>query len=722
MNIYGVYRKTLYRNRESGLTTFIVDVSNPDNNGIKNHFCTGSIPFIPQGAPVCIEGETSVKKDKLVFNVNKCDINVSERGLLQKFIYANLPTGLGFKASERVLELLNSLDCSIETFIEDEDSIEKLSKLKGFSKNQSISFLNKIKKTLFEKDLFYSLSKYGITYNQTVELSKKYGNDIYDVLKKDPYESLSYIGVDLSVMDIYAKENGIDYLSKSRIKVFSDKMSDFMSEYGHSYLTIEEYIRLFRVKENIISAFEERIPKSMIRFGAFSSNSFIKEQKGSTTIVINKKAFNTEKEIATELKRLKETSQPFIEQKYIDIYKNNCTVLDDTQKTMLDTLNNTDTCFLIGGPGTGKTTTIKAMVDLIKHYSPDKHIVLCAPSGRAAQNISESTNERASTIHLSLEYHFEGLEAVPGKDKNNPIDADVIIVDEFSMVGIYLFNNLLKALRNGTKLILIGDWNQLQPSEPGNLLHDLVNSGKFRYVSLTNVHRQAKDSHIITNALKLLSGKTDFAQGDDYKVIRCANNEEGKIRVKEEFLKRYDQNDLKKILIISPSASGPDGCEILNSYIQGCLHSTSEPYITYKDSLLFEGDKVMTIHNRYGNDPYFNGDIWKLDSVIDEDTVHLKNEENRILTINGEKFDDVSLAYSMTVHKCQGSEADTCIIYLPNNIPKMLFTRSLIYTASTRAKKECIIITVNDTLEKYAASPVHEIRRSMIGTLIANNF
>ena len=716
MNITGTYNKAISRNRKNGFTSFLIELKDYDDKGRKVYFCNGNIPFFAEGSPVSAEGEFKTIRDKEIFCVKKIQIDISDDGLLQKFIYSNLPAGLGAKASKRVLELLKEKNITIEDFIRSETAIEELSCLKGFSKIFAVQFLNKTENSLCEKNLYYKLAKYGITFQQVIELRKKYKNKTNEKLASNPYEILQDIGVSFSVIDLYAKEHGIDYINKDRIKALTEEVAKSITENGHSLIPEEEYTKIFRAKENLISAFEEPLPSTLIMIGAYSSSALVRESINGLRALGNKQAKDVEEDIIKNLIRLKKTEKALIPIEQIEIYKNKITNLDDTQKQMLDTLDKSDICMLIGGPGTGKTTTIRSMLKVFKTYFPGKTYALCAPSGRAAQNIKGSTGEEAKTIHLLLEYRFIGDTAVPARDKDNQLDADLIFVDEFSMVDIFLFRNLLEAAKDGTKIVLVGDWNQLQSVGPGNLLYDMLKSGLFRNVMLTKIHRQAEESLIIKNALNVLNGNKNIETGKDFEVITCENNEEGKFKFKELFLSLY-KND-EDLFAISPAATGDYGCKVLNVMIQEQLHTTSEPYIVYGDDLFFEGDRIMTIKNQYVEPSYYNGDIWSIKNVRNEETIDIESKDGDQKTLSDDNLADIDLAYALTVHKCQGSEADICVIFLPEGIPSKLITKALFYTAITRAKKKCIIINVNNTMNKYIDAPMREIRHSYIPAML----
>ena len=715
--ISGIYNKTIYRNRKTGYTSFLVNLSSYDDAGRKMYVCKGNIPSYVPGSPLTLSGELKKDKDDVYFDVHSSDYNISEKSLLISFITSNLPVGMGIKKAEQINSLLTKLNQTIEEFASLDNAIDHLCTVDGFTRSKAVQFLNKIESSLVEKDLFYQLARFGITYPQVSKLYKAYGNQVKEILKKDPYLALSGIGISFSKIDAYAKETGYDYCDSNRIRSLTSLTAKNLSAFGHTFADNEMFYSLFRQTERLVSAFDEQIPKSLVYLEICQNRDLYVENNK----ISNKDARNTEIQIVSHLKRLRDSKIPLISHEKIEEYKKADSVCDDTQKTTFDLLSETDTCFLIGGPGTGKTTTIKEVINIFKEQCPSKTFALCAPTGRAAQRIKESSGEEASTIHLLLEYYFDGDEARPFRNAENPLDADFVIVDEFSMVGIYLFKNLLSALKDGTKLLLVGDWNQLQSVEPGALLHDMVDSGKFRTVTLSKIHRQAEGNVIIENSKKILNGDISLESNDDYKIIRCLNNEEGRLKLKEIFLKEFDKDNIDDCLVMAPGRKGEYGIEGLNALIQSELHTTSEPYVTCGNRLYFEDERIMTTRNKYDLPNYYNGDLWKLKSVVDESHIILEDKDGFFIDLQDDLLDDIELAYAITVHKCQGSEARTCILFLPDDVSKRLISKSLLYTAATRPQERFVIITVNDMLEKFINAPISGDRNSNIKDLLAQN-
>ena len=346
-------------------------------------------------------------------------------------------------------------------------------------------------------------------------------------------------------------------------------------------------------------------------------------------------------------------------------------------------------------------------------------MAVCAPTGRAAERIKEASGLDAFTIHLLMEYRIEDGQAYPMRNENNPIDADFIIIDEFSMVGIFLFKNFLNAVTNTTKLLFVGDWNQLPSVEPGFLLHDLVNSKKFPYCKLTSTHRQKENSSICVNRDLILSGDTDLKQDDHFVIQRFHNDTEARMKMKDIFETMYDKDNFQKLHVITPQQTGIIGVQGLNLLAQEIFHTADEDHICYGDDCFYIDDKVMTTKNVYGDESYYNGNLWTIhDFGIDEITLSSTDETN--VKIHEDHYEDISLAYATTIHKFQGSEGDIMVIVLPSDIAPSMISRSILYTAETRAIEKVIILSSENMLERFIKAEMHQKRNSGIITKLDN--
>ena len=355
---------------------------------------------------------------------------------------------------------------------------------------------------------------------------------------------------------------------------------------------------------------------------------------------------------------------------------------------------------ITGGPGVGKTTTINGLITSYMELLPDKKIALAAPTGRAAQRMWDITMIEARTIHKLLDFKpFSAGDDESGatKDKENPIDADLIVVDEMSMVDTELFYLLLQAIKTGTIVLLIGDKDQLQSVSPGNILHDLLKSNIFEVYQLTKVYRQKGDNTIIDNAYKILNGQMDFIKNDKFEIKHTETEKEAMDCIIDKFNEWYAKEDLKKIQILTPIKGGECGTTQINTVIAKIIRRESfegTPVYYFGKNSYTVGDKVIFHKNNYDKD-YYNGDIGYVTNIIKNGIEVEVGEELKKVT--GDALKDVTLAYSITMHKSQGSEFDDIIIMLPDTYKNML-NRNLLFTAVTRAKRRVFIVYINSAL------------------------
>ena len=401
--------------------------------------------------------------------------------------------------------------------------------------------------------------------------------------------------------------------------------------------------------------------------------------------------------------------------------------LSEKQREAIKQINENNVCIITGGPGTGKTTIIKCIIELYKAHS--KKVVLCAPTGRAAKRMSETTGEDAKTIHRLLEIgKFEEDRLGTIDDDVAPIDADIIVVDEMSMVDVFLMNYLVKAIFLGTKIILVGDVNQLPSVGPGSILKDLIDSENFATVILNKIFRQAAKSKIIINAHNVNNGDTfvnkkdyDESTLEDFFYINESNQDKMIAQIVslcKERLKNYGDYDFfKNIQVLTPTKKGKLGTKELNRYLQNALNPHNEELEekTYGDVIFREGDRVMQIKNNY--DIYwekgakdssvkyetgtgiFNGELGRI-ILINQETKQLQVEfdDKKVAWYTFTELDQLEQAYAITIHKAQGSEFDIVILVVPQS-SNMLLTRNLLYTGMTRAKTMLIVIGSNHLIE-----------------------
>ena len=549
---------------------------------------------------------------------------------------------------------------------------------------------------------------------------KKLGANAIEEIEANPYILIDVANnVDFKKIDKMAIDIGLPYNNEKRIKSGIKYALYLATTNGHCAVLRENLIS-FCIE--LLNVEKEDIEESIINLKV--NNEIVEEERDNSEKWVYLSSFyKAEENIANRIKILNNSANMkrinILKKKLEKIEKESSIELSDKQKEAIEAVNENNVCIITGGPGTGKTTIIKTIIELYKNEG--KKPVLCAPTGRAAKRMTETTGEEAKTLHRLLEI---GKIEEEGKEKSvdfdvAPLDADVVIVDEMSMVDVFLMNYLVKALYQGTKLVLVGDVDQLPSVGPGNVLEDLINSKKITTIVLNKIFRQAAKSKIILNSHRINNGETFIKKDEiedelqeDFYFIK-ANNQEDILKevmslCSGRLKKIGDYDFFKNIQVITPTKKGLLGTRDLNRYLQEKLNpkdeSKSEKNVL--GSVYRVGDKVMQIKNNYdiywkkknskkivdNGTGIFNGDMGIIEKIDDiEKQVKVKFDDDKIVWYQFAELDQLEHAYAITVHKAQGSEFDVVIIPISPSAP-MLLTRNLLYTGMTRAKKMLIII------------------------------
>ncbi len=727
MRIEGLYEDTMYYDTRTGYSIFRVKLFKHNEDGERFVICSGiAIKYAP-GIPLCIDGEEEITARGKILRATSITLDVKNEQLFKLYITSCLPLGMGQAAAGRIARFFATNDLSIEEFLNKPERYDLLMTVNGISAAKCNSIIKKMSESADRMNLLSELAPYGLSYKQIENLYILYGGQCMKEMREDPYKTMRKANIPFENADYFAQINGLSYVDPRRVSAMVSYMFFSMGNTGNCYMLLDEIIDYFRQIEKHVSRYVEEIPQAIFMLElACNKAGFIDNKE--TLHFYSRAAWNTENNIVKELLRLSNDKTELLDYAHVSKYANEKAIhLDETQKTALYLFEDTKPAFLIGGPGTGKTTTIKEIVACCYAKNPEMKITLCAPTGRAAERIKEATGYSATTIHMLLEYCTFGGQNHVMKNAQNPLDTDVLIIDEFSLVGIYLFLLVLQAIPTGTKILLVGDWNQLPSIEPGFLLHDLVKSECFKYVFLKKVHRQALKNPIIFNSKNISEKKMyieDLKQDDAFKIIGFESNEKMKECLKNVYLDRANTPSfINDFHVITPMRNGKCSTNEINQMAQAILHnSEEEEHISRGDEMFFWNEKVMTIRNNYTDIPYFNGDIWTVDKFIENESLNLRNEDSSFTKIEWDNLDDVELAYAMTIHKCQGSEAKEIILILPEGIHPRMITRSILFTAITRAKEAISIYYVKDMLDRYLQSEMHNSRKSGITKKVISAF
>lgn len=726
--IEGIVENIIYQNKDTGYT--VLELS----TGEELLTSVGSFNSVSIGENICVKGEYvnhplyGKQLKAISFKASIPNDIVS----LERYLSSGAIKGVGPSIAHKIIQTFKD---DTKRVIEEEP--ELLSKVKGISgkKAQDIAYQFEEKRDL--RDAMIFLSQYGINGTLAVKLYKVYEDEIYYIIKQNPYKlSEDVRGIGFKTADEIARKVGIEKDSEFRIKSAVEYILYLNAEKGNTYMKVMD---LFNETQFLLD-----IEIENDYFETLLSNMVIDRRikiEHSTDVYLNY-YYKVEAEVAKRLLSInasvadlnyeKSTAEDF--EKF---FKEKNILLDEMQLLFIKKSIENGVSILTGGPGTGKTTTINGIIQ----FFGDKNlkISLAAPTGRAAKRMSETTGYEAKTIHRLLEVngvvddkdgssHGEFL-----RNEENPLEADVVIVDEMSMVDISLFNSLLKAIPLNCRLIMVGDIDQLPSVGPGNVLHDIIASEKFSTIKLEKIFRQAMESDIVKNAHKVNNGekiKLDNKSSDFFFIEESdAIHITARIwRLLSQKLPKYVDAKTSDIQVITPMKKGNLGTYKLNEDLQRALNPKAinkKEYELPNGKILREHDKVMQNKNDYKLDwiikgmydipietgkGVFNGDIGE---VIEIDKLNKKVEvlydENRYVKYDFTDLDEIELAYAITIHKSQGSEYPAIVIPILD-VPRLLSNRNLLYTAITRAKK-CVVIVGSEKALNYMIQNKNEVRR-----------
>ncbi len=701
MQIVGTYIRTLYRDFKTGYASFLLKpddlyLSITDGNLLK---CNGIAPRYGEKTKIVIEADVFISNGFYFAELKRTDIYLATNENILSFL-ANMPkTGIG---KSKFKTLISKFGMRIITDIHQEEFLKELSEERGMSEEKTLALKRGICNFLETKEIVDRFGMYGIYYKTANKIHAVFGGLSISRISDNPYCLTDHKLASFSTCDLIARDLGYayhdirrtEYIVKTAIRSLKQEESCV-----HSYEFIKKRIRKIEMQT---SAFDEWMPEASMVLEIAKAEHLKSFDKNGKFYFMEKSVHFTEERICANLMRLVRESVPLLTDNQIEESRlaKHDVQLDDSQLNALSMLKNSKPSILTGGPGTGKTTIIKKIVATVLKNSPEAKIGLCALAGRAAKRINESTGYPASTIHKLLEYEADWTgKAKAGRDENNFLDYDYIIVDEFSMVGIFLFASLLRAVESGKKVILVGDINQLDSIEPGAIMRDMIESDLFEVYRLTNTHRQKDGNTIIENAKIISNLQSNLATDGDFQIMEYASEEEILEKCVDLSREYYDRINVHKFHIIAPVKRGTCGVNEINKAVQAALHGENESCYQYGHDRYYMNDKVIMIRNNYDDlNTYYNGDIGTVNNWSDKGVTSEIDGENKF--VQTENLDDISLAYAMTVHKCQGSEADIVALVLTQEMSDFMKKNSIVYTAITRAKKKMIILTTPNTLQE----------------------
>ena len=730
--VTGYIDHIIFRNEDNGYTVMVL-------KGVKDEdelTCVGTFPVITQGAS--IEAEGSFIQHPVYgkqFQAVRLTEKMPEDAMaMERYLGSGAIKGIGAALAGRIVRHFGS-----DTLRIVEEEPERLAEIKGISEKKAHEIAIQIAEKSEMRKVMMFLQKYGISLNLGAKIYQKYGDSVYSVLQENPYRLADDIsGVGFKIADEIAYRIGIHTDSDYRIKSGLSYTLLQAGGEGHVYLPKEE---LFKRAEQLLGVDASYMEKHLVDL-SMERKIIQKEEKGQV-LVYPSQYYYLELNTARMLRELDidcPEDEERVERRISQIQKETGMVLDEMQEKAVKEAAGHGLLVLTGGPGTGKTTTINAIIRFFE--SEGAELRLAAPTGRAAKRMTEATGYEAQTIHRMLELtgmpedDREGQPVHFERNAENPLEADVIIIDEMSMVDIHLMHSLLMAVTAGTRLILVGDENQLPSVGPGNVLRDIIRSGQFPVVELKKIFRQASESDIVVNAHKINRGEQveinnksrDFfflKRYDADIIIRVV------IALIQEKLPKYVEAKPFEIQVLTPMRKGLLGVERLNQILQRYLNppDPSKKEKEIGQGLFREGDKVMQIRNNYQLEwevrgrygipvdkgvGVFNGDTGII-RMINEfaELAEVEFEDGRYAQYTFKQLDEQELAYAVTIHKSQGSEYPAVIIPILSG-PRMLMNRNLLYTAVTRARKCVTVVGSEETFREMINNEKQQRRYSSL--------
>lgn len=726
--VKGFVERIKFRNEDNGYTVLSIA------DGKDETILVGTFHYISEGEMVEATGtmiEHPVYGEQL--QVESYEIKTPEDNTaIERYLGSGAIKGVGAALAARIVKKFKA-----DTFRIMEEEPERLAEVKGISEKMAMAIGEQVEAKKEMRQAMMFLQEYGISMNLAVKIYQEYGPRMYSILKENPYRLADDIpGVGFKMADEIAQRVGLFTDSDYRIKsgIFYTLLQAVGN--GHTYLPEKE---LKANAAELLQVHPEDMDKHLMDL-QMEKKIIVKGLPEGERIIYSSQYYYLELNAAKMLWDLNirgEIPRETIEKRLEQIQASESIELDEMQQQAVLEAVNSGLLIITGGPGTGKTTTINTIIQYFEMEGME--IQLAAPTGRAAKRMTEATGYEARTIHRMLELTgMPGEKEVAGmhfeRNEENPLDADVIIIDEMSMVDINLLHSLLKAITVGTRLILVGDVNQLPSVGPGNVLRDIIDSGQFNVVKLTKIFRQAAESDIIVNAhrindgLPIPLGKPSkdflFIKRDTPDAIISAM-----ITLVQKKLPDYVHADPMEIQIMTPMRKGALGVERLNQILQSFLNPPDKKKAEKElnGTIWRIGDKVMQIKNNYQMEweirnrygipvdkgmGVFNGDIGRIREINEfAETITVEFDEGRMAEYLFKQTEELELAYAITIHKSQGSEYPAVVIPVHSG-PRMLMNRNLIYTGVTRARTCVCLVGIPETFQAMADNTMEQKRYS----------
>ncbi|KOF57042.1 MULTISPECIES: SF1B family DNA helicase RecD2 [Clostridium] len=697
-----VVESIVFKNEENG---YVVAITEDENS--KKITITGCIPYIMEGQSLKISGEWTVHPQfGQQFKVEKCD-EILPNSLvgIEKYLASGVISGIGPVTAKKIVDKFG--DKTLEVL---DNDVYRLREIDGIGDKKIELIYESYSQQREIRNIMIFLQTYGVTPNQCVKIYKKYKSKAIEVVKENPYILTDTIaGIGFKTADKIARSLGIEANSPFRIQSGITYVVNEFCAMGNTYMPIEDLIKksieILQVRKDEIEkgiyecTLSQKLKVEIInKENCVYTMPYYYSELGVTRKIITL-AYDKYKELDVDINSEIEKFQ-----------KENNIEFAASQKEAIEGAIKNGFEIITGGPGTGKTTIIRCITSIFEELS--MKVFMAAPTGRAAKRMSEATGSEARTIHRMLELGYEDEELFEKPDESI-LQCDVIIIDEASMIDIMLMHSLLKAIGLGTRLIIVGDVDQLPSVGPGNVLRDLIESNCVKVFKLKEIFRQAKESMIIVNAHKINNGEMPILNKKDNDFYFISEEKHDIIlntilSLTCQRLPKYNRSwdSIKDIQIITPMKKGTLGVINMNNNLQNVLNPKDKlkKEIKYRDVIFRVGDKVMQNKNNYmlkwkrikgegekEGEGVFNGDIGFVYDIDEDSNLIVLFDDEREVVYEKLNLDELSLAYAVTIHKSQGSEFP--VVIMPAFVgPPLLMNRNLLYTAITRAKQFVVIV------------------------------
>ena len=716
----GIVSEIIYTNEDNGYTVCAID------SGDVDFVAVGIMPSLSAGESVRLFGQWTTHPDYgHQFKVESYE-NIMPKSQTQILMYLSMGIikGVGPSTASKIVREFGERSLDIMR-----DEPLKLTVIKGISENKALQMSESLISKQVMQNLVMFLQPFGVTAAFALKVFKKFGPDSASKIKENPYILCEIDGIGFLTADKLAAKLGVENDNENRL---TQGVLYVLKEHSQNGNTFLERQQLIMLSQKLLRC--DAVSAENALFLLITRGEIIKEAVDEKINCYLPCYFNAELGVARQLASLMERENPPLckafDETVASIENRSGITLSKEQKDACSKACTSNVFIITGGPGTGKTTIINTIISILENE--EKSVALCAPTGRAAKRLTETCGMEAKTIHRLLEINFsEGTNQSFVRCESFPIEEDVIIVDEMSMVDVLLMNSLLKAMKSDAVLIMAGDFDQLPSVGAGNVLCDMINSGKIPFLRLTQIYRQASESMIVVNAHKINAGEMPLlnAKDKDFFMLERESADDILNTISSLYTTRlpkaYDYDELSDIQIISPSRKTGLGVIELNRRLQQDINPPTDKKNekSFGEYVFREGDKVMQIKNNYSaiwKNTYtgsegmgiFNGDIGRIITINGyEKTISILFDEEKKVIYDFSQLEEIEPAYAVTVHKSQGSEFPAVIIPMYPSAPQLM-NRNLLYTALTRAKNLVVLVGRRECLYKMIKNTNVSVRNS----------